>query len=587
MKRNQLRKYIIWSLLAIITSLSAQQQLFVYKTTGSILNFNITGIDSLKITNSNLYLTLYKNDATSTNILIAAIDSMKIFEPQTVTYTAPTYADDYSSISAWAYRANWNLANLHDPTVARFGDYFYMSQTDASYGNVTAGRGHYLIRRSKDLLNWSIVGFPMAETPPTWIKDSLNAIRGRMGLAAIASPSYGFWAPVIRNVGNKLRMYYAVIIDNYIGNGLQNTAANFDNTWTERAFIGMMESTNPAGNVWVDKGYVISSVSDKTSYARSSTSDWSAYFKWNAIDPTYIVTPAGEHWLIYGSWHSGIPAVKLDAETGKPLQLKTLADYGTRVARRTNNDANRWQGQEGPEVIYNPKTGFYYLFLAYDELSVNYNTRVCRAKNINGPYYGYTNSVTNYSTGANITAGAECYPIITHPYKFNNHSGWVGFSHCAVFQDTVSGQWYYCSQARLPANTNGNAYSNAIMMGHLRKILWTDDGWPVVLPERYAGVPQTMITDNDLVGNWEYINLAYSAGVQKTSTTLTLTADYKATGAITGSWSYNAYTGTLTIGSFKVKVQRELDWEASPRVPTIVYAGLTSSGISLWGKKIQ
>ena len=238
-------------------------------------------------------------------------------------------------------------------------------------------------------------------------------------------------------------------------------------------------------------------------------------------------------------------------------------------------------------MIYNPKTGFYYLFLAYDELSVNYNTRVCRAKNINGPYYGYTNSVTNYSTGANITTGAECFPIITHPYKFNNHSGWVGFSHCAVFQDTVSGQWYYCSQARLPANTNGNAYSNAIMMGHLRKILWTDDGWPVVLPERYAGVPQTMITDNDLVGNWEHINLAYSAGVQKTSTTLTLTADYKATGAITGSWSFNSYTGTLTIGSFKVKVQRELDWEASPRVPTIVYAGLTSSGISLWGKKIQ
>jgi len=334
-----------------------------------------------------------------------------------------------------------------------------------------------------------------------------------------------------------------------------------------------------ATNVWVDKGYVISSVSDKTSWARASTSDWSAYFKWNAIDPTYIVTPEGNHWLIYGSWHSGIPEVQLDSATGKPLKLSNLADYGTRIARRVANDANRWQGQEGPEIMYNSKTGYYYLFLAYDELSVNYNTRVCRSKTITGPFYGYN--------GASITNGAECYPIITHPYKFNNHSGWVGFSHCCVFQNTDTGDWYYCSQARLPANTNGNAYSNAIMMGHVRKIMWTDDGWPVVLPERYANVPQIPITDNDLVGTWENITLNYVAGVQQTSTTLNLLPNYTATGAISGAWSYNANTKTLTIGTQKLKVQRELDWEASPRIPTIVYSGLNSLGRSLWGKKVN
>jgi len=129
--------------------------------------------------------------------------------------------------------------------------------------------------------------------------------------------------------------------------------------------------------------------------------------------------------------------------------------------------------------------------LAYDELSVAYNTRVCRSRNINGPYYGFNN--------ANISNGADCFPIITHPYKFNDHSGWVGISHCAVFQNPDTGDWYYVSQGRLPANTNGNAYSNAIMMGHVRAIQWTDDGWPVVMPERYAAVPRYIITDNDLV----------------------------------------------------------------------------------------
>jgi len=570
---------LICFLLLCITGLMSQQKLYIHKSTGSLTDYNISDIDSITFGTNNTQLLIHKTDISIVSILISGIDSIKIFEIPFISYTAPSYADDYSSISGYSNRGNWNLANVHDPTVARFGDYYYMYQTDASYGNATNGYGHYYCRRSKDLVTWSFVGYPMSVSPPTWIKDSLNSIRSRMGLSPITTPYFGYWAPVVRKVGNVFRMYYSVIVDNYIGNGLQNTSANFDNTWTERAFIGMRETTNPAGNVWVDKGYVISSVTDRTSYARSSTSDWSGYFKWNAIDPTYIITPAGEHWLIYGSWHSGIPAVKLNPETGKPYQLKTLADYGTRVARRVNNDNNRWQAQEGPEVIYNPATNYYYLFLAYDELSVNYNTRVCRSRNINGPYYGFNS--------ANITTGADCFPIITHPYKFNNHSGWVGISHCAVFQDTVSGQWYYSSQGRLPAKTNGNPNSNAIMMGHVRKILWTDDGWPVVLPERYANVPQTLITDNDLIGTWENITLNYVAGVQQTSTTLTLSANYVATGALSGIWKYDANTKTLTIGSQKLKIQRELDWEATPRVPTIVYSGLNSSGRSLWGKKVN
>ena len=571
---------VIVVVVSFITIL-AQDRIYIHRTNGSLLGYLVSQIDSLNFSSSNTTLNIVKTDTSTTtsSVTVSSIDSIKFSSETTVPYTAPTYADDYSSVSSYVNRLRWNLGNVHDPTIVKCGDTWYMYGTDASYGNVLNGYGHYPYKTSKDLVTWYYTGCAMTQTPPTWIKDSLNAIRARLGLAAIASPSYGYWSPCVRKVGSKYRMYYSVIIDNYIGNGLQNTTANFDNTWTERSFIGMMESTDLATNKWVDKGYVISSVSDKTSWARSSTSDWSAYFKWNAIDPTYIVTPEGDHWLIYGSWHSGIPEVKLDSATGKPTKLSVLADYGTRIARRINNDANRWQGQEGPEIMYNPKTGYYYLFLAYDELSVNYNTRVCRSKTITGPFYGYN--------GANVTLGADCYPVITHPYKFNNHSGWVGFSHCCVFQDPLTEQWYYCSQARLPANTNGNTYSNAIMMGQLRKMLWTDDGWPVVLPERYAAVPQTIICDNDLIGTWENITLNYVAGVQQTSTTLTLSANYIATGAMVGIWSYNATTKTLTIGTQKLKIQRELDWEVSPRVPTIVYAGLNSGGKSLWGKKVN
>jgi len=561
-------------------SLFAQDKIYIHKTSGSLLGYQVSEIDSIKFLNNNTELTVFKTDKTIISMFVSAVDSIKFASNVAVPYTAPTYADDYSSISSWVYRGNWNLANTHDPTVVKCNDYYYMYGTDASYGNVLNGHGHFPYRRSIDLVTWNFIGTAMASVP-SWVKDSLNAMRSRVGLTAIINPSYGYWAPCIRKVGNKYRMYYSIIVDNFIATGLVNIAANFDGSWTEKAFIGMMESTDLATNIWIDKGYVISSVSDKgTNWSRSSyTSDWSAYFKWNAIDPTYIITPEGDHWLIYGSWHSGIPAVKLDSVTGKPTKLSVLADYGTRIARRVNNDANRWQGQEGPEIIYNAKTAYYYLFLAYDELSVNYNTRVCRSRTITGPYLGYS--------GANITTGNDCYPILTHPYKFNNHSGWVGISHCCIFQNPDTGDWYYCSQGRLPANTNGNAYSNAIMMGQVRSIQWTADGWPVVMPERYGAVPQTIITDNDLVGTWENITLNYVAGVQQTSVTQTLLANYTATGALTGTWSYNANTKTLTIGTTKLNVQRELNWEASPRVPTIIYAGLNLYGRSLWGKKVN
>lgn len=492
-------------------------------------------------------------------------------------FTIPTYVDDYAAIAAWSSRSQWNLANVHDPSVVYDGEYYYMYSTDASYGNAHEGHGHFLYRRSKDLVNWEFRGTAMPEAP-AWVKDSLNNIRGRDGLSPIENPSYGYWAPVVRKVGDKFRMYYSIVVDNYIETGARNTPENFDGSWTERAFIGLMETDDLEGNVWTDRGMVVCSASDRgDNWSRPSQNNWSAYFKWNAIDPSYIVTSANEHWLVYGSWHSGIVALSLNPDTGKPDKLETLDDYGIRVTRRENNDANRWQAQEGPEIIYNENTGYYYLFLAYDELSVAYNTRVCRSTSITGPWLGIN--------GNDISQGGECWPMVTHPYKFNNHSGWVGISHCAVFQDEANDEWYYSSQGRLPANTGGNAFSNAIMMGQVRHIRWTEDGWPVVMPERYAAVPDSAIVNSDLAGAWENISMEYQYREQQTSATLTLGADGKATGALIGDWTYDANKKILSVGDLKLCVEWGLDWEASPRKITLIYSGLTANGRPVWGKK--
>ena len=514
-------------------------------------------------------------------------------------FTIPTYADDYSSISSWTNRNKWNLANVHDPSVAFYKGYYYMYGTDASYGNAHEGHGHFQGKRSTDLVNWDWVGGPFYD-PPAWVADSLNAIRTRMGLPVIAGDKiqYGYWAPVVRrvNVGGQeiLRMYYSIIIDNYIKTGKAATSANFDGSWGERAFIGMCESTDPAGAVWTDRGFVTCSSSDRgLNYNRASTNDWSAYFYYNAIDPTYIVSPDGKHYLIHGSWHSGFALLQLNATTGKPLNTlgnpwansagELASRYGVRIGTRTAN--SRWQGSEAPEIIY--KDGYYYLFMAYDGLDVPYNTRVVRSATIEGPYLDIT--------GRNFTAGAgDSYPIVTHPYKFNLSNGWVGISHCAVFKKENTNEWFYMSQGRLPVNVGGNAYSNAIMMGHVRRIVWCpasasepENLWPIALPERYAGVPDYgTITKDSLVGSWEHINLKYTYAQQNGATALTLKADGTMSGALTGNWSYDATKKQLLLGNVVVCVEREVDWEANPRRVTFVYAGTAKNlNATYWGKK--
>jgi len=444
------------------------------------------------------------------------VDTPKKEDPIVVepsNYKAPTYVDNYVAIAGWENRSQWNLANVHDPTVAKCGDYYYMYQTDASYGNAHDGHGHYPYRRSKDLVNWDFLGMAFTSVP-AWVKDSLNNKRARMNpaLPPINNPDYGFWAPCIRKVGNKYRLYYSIVVTNAI------IGTDTNKSWSERAFIGLAESDDLATNMWVDKGMVVCSEPDgKEDYYRTSGNDWSGYYKFNAIDPSFIITPEGEHWLIYGSWHSGIAAVKLNPETGKPNSWKTIDGYGVRIAGRGNVNNNRWQGLEAPEIIYNETTGYYYLFLAYDELSVAYNTRVARSKSVTGPFLGID--------GNNVTNGAECWPMLTHPYAFNSHPGWVGISHCCAFQNPETKQWYYSSQGRLPEGAYGNPYANAIMMGHVREIRWTESGWPVVMPERYAAVPETAIKESSLFGTWEQITMQYQYKTIQKSVSVILKTD--------------------------------------------------------------
>ncbi len=547
----------------------------------NLMTGTLTNLSSYTTYYVRAYVCVYQGDVTYSD----EVSFTTTLNEELAAYVAPTYEDYYVDIADWDNRSSWNLANVHDPSVVLADDgYYYMYQTDASYGNAHVGHGHFHARRSTNLIDWEYLGATM-DALPDWVVPKLNEIRAEMGLGEYSyttdETEFGYWAPCVRKVNSSLyRMYYSIVVPGYLADGDTDGSTS----WGERAFIGLMETSDPSSNNWTDKGYVITNASDKGLDIYVPNTDYTnCYYKWNAIDPSYIITDDGEHWLIYGSWNSGIAAVQLNSSTGLPAEElgnpwgdsdEEIAAYGSLIA--TRQMGNRWQGSEGPEIVY--RNGYYYLFLAYDELSVAYNTRVVRSTSLTGPYSGID--------GTDVTvAGGEAYPVVTHPYKFNDSDGWVGISHCAVFDDG-NDNWYFASQGRFPSGANGNDYSNALMMGQIRRIIWTEDNWPLVLPERYGAVPEVAIETAELIGTWENIDLSYSYGNQKTSESMVLADDYTVTsGSLSGSeWSFDEESQILTVGGIDLYVARETDWEASPRTYTIVYAGYNGS-TTYWGKK--
>lgn len=140
-----------------------------------------------------------------------------------------------------------------------------------------------LCKRSTDLVNWEWVAGPFL-----WCANLGWLTRQRHSIAHGARGHSRRWHTIrlLRrqdrvNVGGQeiLRMYYSIVIDNYIKTGKSNTQTNFDGSWTERAFIGM----------WVDRScrcrldrqgirdHLLSS--DRgLNYNRSSLSDWMPIF---------------------------------------------------------------------------------------------------------------------------------------------------------------------------------------------------------------------------------------------------------------------------------------------------------------------
>ena len=225
-----------------------------------------------------------------------------------------------------------DLRQVHDPTIIKDGDTFYLFSTRAGIA----------VRCSKDLVEWRLCGDVFGHLPG-WAVNDVPGLRG-------------IWAPDISYFNGRYHLYYS--------------ASTFG---SNRSSIGLAinQTLDPTSDKykWEDQGKVISSV---------KTDDW------NAIDPNIVLDEQGEPWLSFGSFWSGIKMRKIDAATGR---LSTTDTKLYSLATRPRS-AELPGAIEAPAIVR--KGDYYFLFVSFDFCcrgsESTYNIRVGRAKQVTGPY---------------------------------------------------------------------------------------------------------------------------------------------------------------------------------------------------------
>lgn len=230
------------------------------------------------------------------------------------------------------------LDGLHDPVIMREGASWHVFGSGGWWGQPGPSW-----RTSADLRDWRDNGSPF-DAVPAW---AAKAIPGATAM----------WAPDIHFVDGVFRLYYSVST----GGSMRSVTGFATSPTLDRA---------DRRYGWTDHGLVIESFAGGT---------------YNVIDANFVVDRAGDHWLAFGSYWSGIKLIALDRRTGKPKPGATLQSIAARPAPAGGDNPI-----EGAFIL--PRGEWYYLFASYDycckKEQSNYYVAVGRARAITGPYVG-------------------------------------------------------------------------------------------------------------------------------------------------------------------------------------------------------
>ena len=334
----------------------------------------------------------------------------------------------------------------------------------------------------------------------------------------------GLWAPEVIRCGDEYLMYYS--------------ASQFGKN---QSFIGLARADHPEGP-WIDYGEVV-----KTTHTDEQ----------NAIDANIVFDDKDEPWLVYGSFFGGIRVFPIDSSTGK----KKEGSEETVIAKRHDSVE---AAIEGPYIVYHPGFQKYYLFVSYDSLFSTYHIRVGRSDHVTGPYYDRNGQVMTdtalppHEVGLKILGG----------YQFGESPGWIAPGHNSVLKDEED--YYLCHHARDEENPAWHSL-------HIRKIVWSDDEWPLVSPERYTGEKEKHVELKTINGRWDIVSMEPSVNTQHRSQAYQLNES--------AFLQHSDSKFFISAGEHVIEAVVFEAWDFEYRVPTYVFTGINQDGIVMMGKK--
>ena len=378
------------------------------------------------------------------------------------------------SASAQAAQVKFGNASVHDPSVMYDDGTYYI------YGS------HMQAAKAANLQDWKL----FSKLDKCTLQPNYG---GEFKEALLYAETGTFWAPdVIRLADGRYYMYYCCC------EGSKPLAA-----------LGLAVSDSPEGpfeNVQI--------------LLKSGYEGYDATKLPNAIDPCVFFDREDRLWMVYGSYSGGIFLLELDPATG--LILEGQEEYGVRLLG--GNHARI----EAPYIIYNRDTDYYYLFLSFGGLGVNdgYNIRVCRSRNVDGPYEDARGNDMRdcMCQPGNFWNDGDVAPYgvkLMGGHQFREDGAIVRSPGHNSAIETGDG-WFLIHHTRFAPRDDRYIVQT-------RRMWFNDYGWPVVAPTRYvADLPQE---DIDLTGAYRVLFHGQDTnGVEH----LAVDAAFHGDGAVTG-----------------------------------------------------
>lgn len=431
--------------------------------------------------------------------------------------------------------------SVHDPSVIRAEDGAYYI-----FGS------HMAAAKSTDLIRWEMIstdagrGCTLVENVQEQMKEALQYAQ-----------TDTFWAPDVQRLNDgRYYLYYCTCRGD-----------------SPLSMLGAAVSESPEGpyeNLGV--------------FLKSGYPGYDANNLPNVVDPCVFFDKEGRLWMVYGSYSGGIYILEMNPDTGFPMEGQ---GYGKKLLGKNHARI------EGPYILYSPDTDYYYLFLSFGGLGADdgYNIRVCRSKSPDGPYKDALGQDMRQCGGRPGTffndPDYEGYGVkLMGGYCFENIESDVNQfrlayrspGHNSAYYDEETGRYYLVFHTRF-------AGSGESFKVRVHQMYMNADGWPVVMPQRYAGEQRQTPRAGDQAGLYKVILHGRDINrTEHTSRLITLHADGTVTGNLAGEWACEAdgtfrcrladteYTGVMAMA---------LDSKES--VWTACFTALDESGAALWG----